>query len=41
MNKPPEYLAGVAREIGERTGVRVKVYDKDELAAGASAGSSG
>lgn len=38
VNKPPEFLAGVAREIGERTGVRVKVYEKDELAAGGFGG---
>jgi leucyl aminopeptidase len=38
VNKPPEYLAGVARDIGERTGVRVKVYDESELAAGGFGG---
>ena len=38
MNKPPEYLAGVAREMGERTGVRVRVYEEDELAAGGFGG---
>ena len=38
MNKPPEFLAGVAREIGERTGIRVKVYDEAELAAGGFGG---
>ena len=38
VNKPPEYLAGVAQEIGERTGVRVRVYDKDELVAGGFGG---
>ncbi len=38
VDKPPEFLAGVAREIGERTGVRVRVYEKDELAAGGFGG---
>jgi leucyl aminopeptidase len=38
VNKPPEYLAGLAREMGERTGVRVRVYDKDELLAGGFGG---
>lgn len=38
VNKPPEFLAGVAREMGERTGVRVRVYDKEELAAGGFGG---
>jgi leucyl aminopeptidase len=38
MNKPPEFLAGVAREIGERTGVRVKVYEMDDLVAGGFGG---
>lgn len=38
VNKPPEFLAGVAREMGERTGVRVRVYEQDELAAGGFGG---
>jgi leucyl aminopeptidase len=38
MNKPPEFLAGVARDMGERAGVRVKVYEKEELAAGGFGG---
>ena len=37
-NKPPEFLAGVAREIGECTGVRVRVYEEDELVAGGFGG---
>ncbi|MFH1329920.1 MAG: leucyl aminopeptidase [Actinomycetota bacterium] len=37
-NKPPEFLAGVAREIGERTGVRVKVHGMDDLVAGGFGG---
>jgi len=38
VNKPPEFLAGVARDIGNRTGVRVNVYEKEELAAGGFGG---
>jgi leucyl aminopeptidase len=33
VNKSPATLAGVAGEIGERTGVRVRVYDEEEIAA--------
>ncbi len=32
VNKPPEALAEIARGIGERTGVRVRVYDEIECA---------
>jgi leucyl aminopeptidase len=38
MGKPPEFLAGVAREIGERAGLKVKVYGMEELAAGGFGG---
>ncbi|MBP1632723.1 MAG: Leucyl aminopeptidase, partial [Acidobacteria bacterium] len=38
VNKPPEFLAGVARDMGERTGVRVRVYEEEELAAGGFGG---
>jgi leucyl aminopeptidase len=31
--KPPEALAGVARELGDRCGFRVRVYDEDAIAA--------
>jgi len=33
VNKSPATLAGIAEEIGERTGVRVRVYDEAEITA--------
>jgi len=33
IDKPPEALAQVARGIGERTGVRVRVYEEEEIEA--------
>lgn len=33
IHKAPEVLAQAARDIGERTGVRVRVYGEDEMAA--------
>ena len=38
VNKPPEFLAGVARDIAARAGLRIKVYGMDELAAGGFGG---
>jgi leucyl aminopeptidase len=38
VDKAPEALAEVARQIGGRVGVRVRVYDEGELAAGGFGG---
>jgi leucyl aminopeptidase len=41
VDKAPAVLADAARQIGERTGVRVRVYDENEIAAGGFGGLSG
>ena len=41
INKPPTEMARIAEGIGEQTGLRVKVWDEDEIAEGGLGGLRG